>query len=295
MLTTELSHPTIPASERLSTAAPVVTPQYAVVYLRVSTAGQSRKGDSEEGFSIPAQREATRQTADMLGAFVVKEFVDAGASGTTTKRSGLQQMLTYVEENPIAYVVVHKLDRLARNRSDDSSITERLRNAGARLVSSSESIDPTPGGELVQGIMASIAEFYSRNLSNEVMKGLTQKHQSGGTPGKAPLGYRNVRAEGANGAEYRTVELDEPRAALLKWAFHTYATGESSLREITDSLNLLGLRTRSTNGRPGNEMRLNLVHRILRNPYYKGIVRWNGAEHPGTHTQLVDEPTWQSV
>ncbi|MGB4778082.1 recombinase family protein [Microbacterium sp.] len=120
--------------------------RYAVLYLRVSTTEQARKGGTTEGFSIPAQRELATKTVHRMGAFVVKEFVDSGRSGTSANRPGLQRMLTYVGENPVDYVVVHKLDRLARNRADDSDINTRITESGATLVSCSESIDPTRAG-----------------------------------------------------------------------------------------------------------------------------------------------------
>ena len=79
-------------------------------------------------------------------------------------------------------------------------------------------VDP-PGGMLLHGIMSSIAEFYSRNLANEVMKGMGEKTRNGGTLGKAPLGYVNVRGRDEHGREVRTVELDQQRAPLLRLAF----------------------------------------------------------------------------
>src|SRR5205807_1370957 len=103
-------------------------------------------------------------------------------------------MLAYAKTNQVAYVIVHKIDRLARNRADDVEITLAIKAAGSTLVSCTENIDETPSGILLHGIMSSIAEFYSRNLANEVLKGLVQKAKSGGTPGKAPLGYKNVRS-----------------------------------------------------------------------------------------------------
>ena len=80
---------------------------------------------------------------------------------------------------------MHKVDRLARNRADDVEINLAIRQAGAELVSVSENIDQTPSGLLLHGIMASSAEFYSRNLATEVIKGTTQKAKNGGTPGRA--------------------------------------------------------------------------------------------------------------
>src|SRR5690606_22506118 len=100
------------------------------------------------------------------------------------------------------YVIVHKLDRLARNRADDVEINQQFDELGIRLVSTSENIDQTPGGVLLHDIMSSIAEFYSKNLSNEVIKGTSEKVRSGGTPGRAPIGYLNVRSV-ENGVEHR--------------------------------------------------------------------------------------------
>lgn len=150
-----------------------MTPKFAVSYLRVSTRGQAERGGGhDEGFSIPAQREANKHKAQSLGAFVGKEFVDRGASAKSADRPQLQAMLEYVRENAerIDYVIVHKVDRLARNRGDDAEIMKVLRECGVKLVSTSESIDETPSGMLLHGIMSSIAEFYSQNLATEVKK-----------------------------------------------------------------------------------------------------------------------------
>ena len=116
------------------------TVRYAVICLRVSTTRQATIGGSEEGFSIPAQREITTRTGHGLGAYVVKEFIDAGTSGTSINRPALQKMLNYIVENSVDYVVVHKVDRLARNRAHDSTIATAIVEAGAKLVSASESI-----------------------------------------------------------------------------------------------------------------------------------------------------------
>ena len=90
----------------------------AVSYLRVSTREQAERGGTEEGFSIPAQRDANRRKATSIGALVVKEFVDRGESARSANRPELQRMLRYLKDTPdIDYVIVHKLDRLARNRA----------------------------------------------------------------------------------------------------------------------------------------------------------------------------------
>lgn len=155
----------------------------AVSYLRVSTSRQASNGFDEEGHPIPAQREANRRRAHELGALIAAEFVDRGHSGRSTARPELQRMLDYIRSHEVDYVIVHKVDRLARNRGDDTHLTDEIHAAGARLVSTTEAINASPSGRLLHGIMASIAEFYSQNLATEVMKGMRQKATAWMNPG----------------------------------------------------------------------------------------------------------------
>ena len=85
----------------------------AVLYLRVSTTRQATKNGEAEGYSIPAQRAACMRKAKELGAEVIEEFVDAGASARSADRPGLQNMLQRVRTGGVQYVIVHKVDRLA--------------------------------------------------------------------------------------------------------------------------------------------------------------------------------------
>ncbi len=266
----------------------------AVLYLRVSTKEQATRGGEAEGYSIPAQRDAGRRKAESLKAAVVEEFIDAGESAKSADRPELQRMLAYVKANHVDYVIVHKVDRLARNRADDVEITLAIRAAGATLISCSESIDETPSGMLLHGIVAAVAEFYSRNLANEVIKGSVQKAKSGGTLGKAPIGYRNVRRIDI-GRESRTVEIDPDRAPLVQWAFEQYATGEWSLTALMAELAERGLTNRPTTHFAEKALTKASVHRMLRNRYYIGKTTWQGVEYDGSHTPLVSRELFEQV
>ena len=273
-------------------SAQVVT---AVTYQRVSTKEQASKGGRDEGFSIPAQREANAKKAASLEARVVAEFVDAGESARSANRPDLQRMLEYVESHQVTYCIVHKVDRLARNRLDDVEIHRRLVEAGVTLVSATENIDETPSGTLLHGIMSSIAEFYSKNLANEVTKGLNQKLATGGTPMRAPIGYLNVRKKDEQGREYRTVDIDPERAPLIRWVFEQYATGDRTVVDLLAEVTARGLTTVPTPKRPSGPMARSSFFKLLRNPYYIGIIRYNGAEHPGAHEPLIEVDTWEQV
>jgi site-specific DNA recombinase len=266
----------------------------AVIYLRVSTTQQASRDGDPEGYSIPAQREACQRQAHDLDAIVVDEYVDAGESARSADRPQLQAMLQRLADGDIDYVIVHKVDRLARSREDDVMINLTIQQAGAELVSCSEAIDQTPSGVLVHGIMASIAEFYSRNLATEVAKGMGQKARRGGTTSKAPIGYVNVRAV-MDGREVRTVAIDEERAPLVKWAFETYASGDWPLRQLVEELNNRGLTTRPTAKLPAKPLHLSHLQRILTNRYYAGIVSFKGADYLGQHEALIDLSLFEKV
>ena len=234
-----------------------------------------------------------------IGAIIGKEFTEGGVSSTTTRRPALQAMLTYLEEEaragrPVDYVIVHKLDRLVRNRYDDTTLGKRFDELGVRLVSTSENIDQTPGGLLVHGIMASIAEFYSKNLSNEVKKGMAEKVRGGGCIGRAPLGYRNVITT-KNGQEARIVVVDEVRGPLVTWAFKAYASGEWTLRRLAEELTLRGLTTVPIASLPEKPVTVQLLSKVLHNPFYVGEVVYQGVHYAGSHEPLVDRATYESV
>jgi DNA invertase Pin-like site-specific DNA recombinase len=292
-----VTEPAVDTASPVDPAADAATAQRltGVAYLRVSTKEQATRGGRAEGFSIPAQREAIHKLARDKGVTIIEEFVDAGESATSARRPELQRMLTFIKEHPVNICYVHKLDRLARNREDDVAINLVLRQYGVRLVSCTENIDQTASGELVHGIFAAISEFYSRNLSTEVTKGLRQKAINGGTINRAPLGYINIRQTDQNGREVRTVDVDPARAPLIAWAFEAYATGEWSLSDLCDELTLRGLTSLPTPKRPAKPIRINTLARMLHNPYYRGEIVYKGARHMGTHDPLVNDLVWLKV
>lgn len=274
-----------------------MTPKFAVSYLRVSTRGQAERGGHDEGFSIPAQREANKNKAKTLGAIVGKEFVNRGASAKSADRPQLQAMLEYIKENSdlVDYVIVYKVDRLARNRGDDAEIMKILHDCGVTLVSTSESIDETPSGMLLHGIMSSIAEFYSQNLATEVKKGMGEKIKRGGTVGRAPLGYQNIRTVDEQGREERTVVIDEERASLIRLAFEEYSSGEWAVKNLAEYLAACGLNTRSTPKLPSKPIPYQTLFKILNNPYYRGVASYKSVEYPGAHEPLIDDDTWEKT
>jgi site-specific DNA recombinase len=266
----------------------------AFIYLRVSTKGQTEIDFDVEGLSIPAQREACRRKAAEAGAVIVGEYIDRGESAKTANRPELARMLADLCDQEIDFVIVHKLDRLARSRADDVAIVMAIQQAGAQLVSVSENVDDSPSGKLMHGVMATIAEFYSSNLAQEAKKGMRQKAKNGGTPTRAPFGYANVRAT-IDGREVRTIAVDKDQAHHVRWMFHAFATGEWSVRTLTDEMERRGIRSRITRRGGGKPLSTGSVHKMLRDDYYVGIVTFEGVQYKGRHEPVVELPVWQDV
>ena len=260
-----------------------------LIYLRVSTKEQAQTNETE-GYSIAAQRKACTKYVQEKGWNLIDEYTDRGESARSAHRPMLQEMLKRVKEDKnINAVVVHKIDRLARNLKDHVEITATLQKAKVGLVSVVENIEDTASGKLVEGIHAIVAEFYSSNLAAEVQKGMLEKVKQGGWPHQAPLGYKNIREGTRNIA---SVIPDPETAPHIKEAFKLYATGDFSLDHIREFLQNHGL----TNKKDGKKPMAHVtVSNMLTNPFYTGVVRYKGIEYPGQHEPLISRQLFQKV
>ncbi len=283
MTSTKAEHHRRPTRDgRLERTAPT----RCVIYTRVST-----KEQADEGYSIPAQREACRRLIQDRGWTFVKEYSDRGESARTADRPQFQAMLQHLAEDPsIDILVVHKLDRLARNLEDHVTVRAMLRRYGMQLVSVTETLEESASGKLVEGILAAIAEFYSANLSQEIKKGMAEKARQGRWPSQAPIGYRNIRMQGLGRRGEAIIVPDEDQAPLVRQAFELYATGEWPLNRLYEEVTKRGLRNRM--GKPLSRSKLAT---LLHNRIYVGRVVWNGEDHDGVHEPLVSRELFERV
>ncbi len=248
-----------------------------LIYLRVST-----KEQAEGGYSIAAQKEGCLKHIKDNGWNFVDEYADRGESARSAHRPQLQEMLHLLKENKeIDVILVHKIDRLARNVEDHAAIRAILRKNNTRLVSVTENIEDSASGRLVENIFASFAEFYSANLANEIKKGLLQKVKEGGYPALAPTGYKNIRDERGKAFIVPNVEV----APLVQEAFKLYATGEYSARQVYEMVASRGLISPMSK----KQIVLSKFIEMLKNKAYIGIVNFKGVEYQGKHEPLVSK------
>jgi site-specific DNA recombinase len=267
----------------------------AVLYLRVSTPSQVKTDYDPEGLSIPAQREACERKAEQLGLSVVDEYVEPGRTARSMdKRPAFQAMLARIKsQRDVDFVVVYKLSRMNRNRIDDALVMMALRKQNVGLVSATENIDDSPVGQLIHGILATINEFRSAEDGADIRYKMGEKARRGGTLGRAPLGYLNVR-EQFDGREVRTVAVDPERGALVTTAFGLYATGRYTVEQLREELTRRGLRTRAGK-HPAGPVSVSNLCSMLRDRYYLGYVCFDGEEYEGRHEALVSQEVFDRV
>ena len=253
-----------------------------LLYARVSTDKQAQKD-----LSIPAQIEAMRNYAKRNGWKVIGHFIDEGESAKTANRPELKRLISYCKENKgIDIVIVHKIDRLARNLIDYATIKAILKQKGIRLVSVSEPFDDNPIGHLLENIIASISEWYSANLGEEIKKANLAKLKKGEWPHKPPIGYKSVRTE--NG---RVRHLpDQKTAPLVRQSFELFSTGNYSLKTLSEEMGDRGLKTRY-----GRIYSPESMKKLLTRRFYIGRLDWQGKEYKGKHKPIITPKLFYQV
>lgn len=262
-----------------------------LIYLRVSTKEQAQTNE-KEGFSIAAQREACVKYIEDKGWSIADEYTDRGESAKSSNRPQLQEMLSRIKKDKtIDAVVVHKIDRLARNMEDHVAIKAILRRAGVVLVSMVENIEDSASGRLVEGIHALMAEFYSANLATEIKKGMGQMIKEGGWPYKAPLGYLNSRDFSFARRGRSVIAIDKEKAPIIQAAFNIYAQGNASVDDIRHYLYDNDIKCKYGTAPLSKSATIHL----LNNRFYIGEVRWQDVFYPAKHPAIIDKDVFYKV
>jgi DNA invertase Pin-like site-specific DNA recombinase len=237
----------------------------AAIYARVSSERQ------DVDLSISAQLKALRDYAGRDGYQVVREYVDEAESGRSIDRPGFKAMIAAARQSapPFGFILVWKLSRFARNREDSIIYKSLLRKHGVQVVSINEPLEDTPSGRLLEGIIEVIDEFYSANLSQDVVRGMRESASRGFYPG-SPIPYGYMRVKVQDGDTQRTkLDLDPVAAPIVQRVFQECISGKGLL-EIARGLNRDGLTTRK-----GKLWSKTTLHKVLRNEACTGVLIWD--------------------
>lgn len=246
----------------------------AVIYARFSSHSQNEQ-------SIEGQLRDNHAWAKQQGVTVIEEYVDRALSGTRDARPDFQRMIKDASKRQFNMVIVWKLDRFARNRYDSAIYKAQLKKYGVRVVSVKENISDSPEGIILEGLLESMAEYYSANLSQNIRRGQRDSIAKGRfCGGTVPYGYKAVDGK---------LVIDEKTAPYVRYVFSEYAKGTPK-KQIIDAVNERGMRNHR-----GGPITYASFTTMLKNRTYIGQFTYNGQLVPGLAQQMIDDVTFQAV
>jgi len=255
----------------------------AALYIRVSTEDQTE-------YSPAAQKNALLDYAQKNGYIVLEEniYIDEGISGRKADvRPAFMKMIKDAKRNrPFDVILVHRFDRFARNREDSVIYKSILKKeCDIKVVSITEQLEDDKFAVILEAMLEAMAEYYSLNLSDEVLKGMYECAKRGGYQARAPFGYKMSN---------KVLIIDEAKKDVIKYIFKAYLNGEKP-SGIADYLNKMGITTST-----GLAFKKRSVQYILSNPTYAGYISFNSKKGnnilvQGIHENLIDKKTFALV
>ena len=221
----------------------------AVIYARYSSEKQNEQ-------SIEGQVNDCKAWAKDNDINILNIYHDEALTGRTDKRPAFQRMISEAKNGKFDYILVWKTDRFARNRYDSAIYKAQLKKHGVKVISVKEHISDAPEGIILESMLEGMAEYYSANLSQNVLRGMHQNAEQGKyLGGTVPLGYKIID---------KKYIIDEDNATVVKKIYSLFIEGHSA-KEICQILNSSGYK--SSTGKP---FTYDTVRRILTNKKYIG-------------------------
>jgi len=248
-------------------------------YTRVSTAKQGA-----QGVSLIEQKSAIERYAAKNG-FAIVEWFEERETAAKRGRPVFSRMLALLRRGKAAGVIIHKIDRSARNLKDWADLGEMI-DAGVELHFAADALDlNSRGGRLSADIQAVVAADYIRNLREETRKGFYGRLKQGLYPLGAPVGYLDQ-----GGGKPKIP--DPATAPFVRQAFELYATRAYSLHALRDELVNRGFRRSSS-----RSLQVSSLSHLLNNPFYTGVIRLKttGETFRGVHEPLVSVAMYERV
>lgn len=245
-----------------------------VIYARFSSHSQQEQ-------SIEGQLRYCQEYAAKNGYNVLSTYIDRALSGTTDNRPEFQRMIRDAAGRGFQFILVWKLDRFSRNRYDSAIYKRQLSKYGVRVLSVTEGVGAGDEGLLLEAILEAMAETYSRQLAQNVRRGMRESALKCLSCGGPPmLGY-TVDAE-------KHYVVDPQGAAIVQRIFTQYAAG-SGKQEIADGLNNAGFRNAA-----GKQFTINNITKTLANVRYIGTYKFGDVVIENGMPQIITRDLWDA-
>jgi site-specific DNA recombinase len=247
------------------------------IYTRKSTDDKDRQVRSISDQLAELKELALKEQLEVVDVFVEKQ------TAKIPGRPVFNEMMTRMEAGEASGILAWHPDRLARNSVDGGKIIY-LVDTGVIVEMKFPTFwfDPTPQGKFMLSIAFSQSKYYVDNLSENIKRGHRNKVKDGIWPQMSPIGYVNEKGKG--------IVPHPDLAPLVRKTFEAYATGNFTLREVRDKFNALGLKRKS-----GRELAVSNYQKLLKNPIYTGLMRYNGEIFEGKHEPIISKKLFDSV
>src|ERR687885_1750197 len=149
-------------------------PKRAILYARVSTDEQARSG-----YSLAQQIEALRDYANREGYEALEEVQDAGQSGASLERPGMDRVRDLVAEGGVSVVLAQDRDRIAREPAYHYLLRREFEEHGTKIRALNDRGDDSPEGELTDGILDQLAKFERAKTAERTRRGRLQRARQG--------------------------------------------------------------------------------------------------------------------
>ena len=257
-------------------SVPSCSPRTAVAYARYSSAGQ-------RDVSIEQQLADIRAFAKREGYTLVHEYADHAKSGFrhVSARTAFQSMMASADSGTFDTVICWKVDRFGRNREESAMFKGRLRRFGVKVLYAMEPIPEGSAGVLLEGMLEATAEWYSRQLSENVLRGMADNARRCMYNGTHTFGY-------TSDSEGRYI-IQPEEAAVVRDIFSLYRSGWSAAM-IARDLNARGLHTWR-----GNPFCAQGILKIISNERYTGVYIWGNVRTPGGMPMIISPAEFEEA
>ncbi len=261
------------------------TKNKAVILARVSS-----KSQEDEGYSLDSQLKLLLSYCETNELRVERTFKIAETASKQQSRKVFHELLVYLKKQKIQNLVVEKTDRLTRNLKDAVSIDDWLDADSDRMLHAvKENLrlhkEAKSDVKFMWGIHLAVAKKFADNLREEAMKGWAEKLAQGWLPAVPPFGYMTIVDQG------KRIHIPNPDTyKKVQKLFRLYLENGQSISTVMVRAEKIGLRTKKN-----HTVQKSAIELMLKNPFYIGINRFNGADYPGAQTPIITKKIFEAV